>query len=46
MATVFDQLQEDLKALNEKWTADTIEREYNYNYFRAVPSALHTGPGY
>lgn len=46
MATVFDQLQEDLKALNEKWTADTIEREYNYNYFRAVPSDLHTGPGY
>ena len=46
MATVFEQLQEDLKALNGKWTASTIEREYNYDYFRAVPSALHTGPGY
>lgn len=46
MAKVFDQLQEDLKTLDKKWTVDSIEKEYNYNYFRAVPSDLHTGPGY
>lgn len=46
MAKVFEQLQKDLLALDREWAADAIEKEYNYNYFRALPSDLHTGPGY
>jgi len=46
MAKVFVQLQEDLLALDRLWTSDNIHMEYNYNYFRAVPSDLRTGPGY
>lgn len=46
MAKVFVQLQEDLLALDRVWTADNIQKEYNYNYFRAAPSDLRTGPGY
>lgn len=46
MKPVFDQLQTDLKALEEKWNSTEDEKEYNINYFRAVPSKLHTGPGY
>ena len=46
MRPVFDQLQEDLKVLDDKWTATEEQKEYNTNYFRSVPSNLHTGPGY
>jgi hypothetical protein len=46
MSIVFDQLQADLKALDKAWTSDVHEQEYNYEYFRALPSDLHTGPGY
>ena len=46
MAVVFEQLQEDLLELDRGWTADAIQKEYNYNYFRTAPSALRTGPGY
>lgn len=46
MKPVFEQLQTDLKDLDEKWTSTATEKEYNTNYFRAVPSKLHTGPGY
>lgn len=46
MAEVFDELQQDLIELDQLWQKDAVEREYNYNYFRAVPSELHTGPGY
>ncbi len=46
MKPVFDQLQADLKALEEKWNTTSEDKEYNYNFFRTVPSKLHTGPGY
>lgn len=46
MAEVFDQLQTELYALNQKWNRDDVEKAYNYDYFRALPSELHTGPGY
>ena len=46
MAEVFVQLQEDMVALDHKWRADNIQKEFNYNYFRAAPSDLRTGPGY
>ncbi|NQZ59389.1 MAG: Hsp33 family molecular chaperone HslO, partial [Lentisphaeraceae bacterium] len=46
MALVFGELQKDLQALNGKWTADDSEKSFNYNYFRAIPEELHTGPGY
>ncbi len=46
MAKVFDELQKDLLKLDQQWTADPIEKDFNYNYFRAIPSVMHTGPGY
>lgn len=46
MGGVFDKLQEDLHVLDAQWNATTSDKEYNRNYFRAVPSDLHTGAGY
>jgi hypothetical protein len=46
MAKVFVQLHEDLLTMDRKWTADKVQKEFNYNYFRAAPSDLRTGPGY
>jgi hypothetical protein len=46
MAKVFERLQEDLVALDKEWTADAVQKDYNYNYFRTPPSDLRTGPGY
>ena len=46
MHKVFDQLQEDLAKLETEWTATEEDKQRNYNYFRAIPSVLHTGPGY
>lgn len=46
MHQAFVQLQGDLRALDEEWTATEAEKTFNYDYFRAVPSELHTGPGY
>lgn len=46
MANVFQQLQTALLTLDEKWTEGVVERDFNENYFRAIPSDLHTGPGY
>jgi len=43
MSEAFDQLQHDLEHLDVQWQQDP---ERNKNYFRALPSALHTGPGY
>jgi len=46
MHSVFDQLQEDLRILEAEWNTTEEEKQHNYDYFRAVPSVLHTGPGY
>lgn len=46
MAKAFEDLHDDLVALDKKWTSDAENRTFNYNYFRAVPSVLRTGPGY
>ena len=46
MAPVFAQLQTDLDALTKEWTTSAEDETYNYEYFRPIPSALHTGPGY
>jgi hypothetical protein len=46
MRDVYDRLQEDLQVLDAKWTSTDAEKEFNRNYFRAVPSDMHTGPGY
>lgn len=46
MAKIFDNLQTDLSKLDAAWTVDHVEKTFNYDYFRAVPSDLHTGPGY
>ena len=46
MRTVFDELQRDLKRLDHKWTRTDADKQYSIDYFRAVPSDLHTGPGY
>jgi hypothetical protein len=46
MHKVFDQLQENLTQLEAEWTATEEDKLRNYNYFRAIPSVLHTGPGY
>ena len=46
MHSIFDQLQEDLRILEAEWNTTEEEKIFNYNYFRAVPSGLHTGPGY
>ncbi len=46
MHGIFNQLQEDLRILEAEWNTTEEEKIFNYNYFRAVPSGLHTGPGY
>ena len=46
MAKAFTALQNNLQALNQEWTADKAEQQFNYDYFRAIPEELHTGPGY
>ena len=46
MSEVFDQLQDDLKALDAEWTRTDADKQFNYDYFRPLPSALHTGAGY
>ncbi len=46
MAHVFEELHDNLEKLDKEWTKDSSSREYNYNYFRAIPSDLRTGPGY
>ena len=46
MKSAFDNLQRDLEALEVKWHASPAEKKFNYDYFRAVPSELQTGPGY
>lgn len=46
MADVFRDLQKDLLALEARWTSDPASARFNYDYFRALPSDLHTGPGY
>ncbi len=46
MHAVFDELQEDLSILEAKWNSTDDNKQFNYDYFRAVPSSLHTGPGY
>jgi hypothetical protein len=46
MNEVFNQLQEKLKILDVEWNTTKEELEFNNNYFRAVPSSLHTGAGY
>ena len=46
MTKAFNALQTDLGALNQRWVANDAEREHNTNYFRAIPSDLHSGPGY
>jgi len=46
MATVFTKLQTDLRALETKWTSEPSSKVDNYDYLRALPSELHTGPGY
>jgi hypothetical protein len=46
MRDVFDRLQEDLQVLDAEWTTTDESKTHNRNYFRAVPSDMHTGPGY
>lgn len=46
MALAFDRLQKELQMLDNRWTQDDIEKSFNYDYFRAIPSDVHTGPGY
>jgi hypothetical protein len=46
MRAAFSRLQEDLQKLEDEWTNTDDDKKYNYDYFRALPSALHTGPGY
>jgi hypothetical protein len=46
MTPIFEELHDNLKELDEKWTASSADLEFNYNYFRAIPSDLRTGPGY
>lgn len=46
MREAFTTLQSDLKILDGKWTATSDAQMFNEEYFRALPSSLHTGPGY
>lgn len=46
MRDVYDRLQEDLRVLDAEWTSTDENKDFNRNYFRAVPSDMHTGPGY
>ena len=36
-------VQEDLQKLDDEWNWD---KSYNYDYFRVLPSVLHTGARY
>lgn len=42
----FDDMQRELGALQEEWTRTAADVAFNYDYFRAVPVDLDTGPGY
>lgn len=46
MGKAFEKLQGDLQALEAKWTSAPNAESFNYDYLRALPSELHTGPGY
>ena len=46
MGKALDRLQSDLKDLDAVWTATGADVQFNYDYFRPLPSALHTGAGY
>ncbi len=46
MTPIFEQLHDDLEALDKKWTQNSTDMKFNYNYFRAIPSDLRTGSGY
>lgn len=46
MAEVFGKLQTELRELDVAWTSDPGSKTFNYDYLRALPSELHTGPGY
>ena len=46
MREAFDSLQKDLRNLEVKWNSTAEDKYFNEEYFRAVPSSLHTGPGY
>lgn len=50
MKEAFAELQTDLEDLEERFTSPLYKgdkpKEFNDNYFRPIPSALHTGPGY
>lgn len=46
MAEVFGRLQADLRELDVAWTSGPDAKTFNYDYLRALPSELHTGPGY
>jgi len=46
MRSAFDRLQDDLNQLEAEWTSNDVPENYNYDYFRALPHALHAGPGY
>ncbi|MFO0693936.1 MAG: hypothetical protein U0230_10305 [Polyangiales bacterium] len=46
MGVAFEKLQTDLQALEAKWTSAPNSKSFNYEYLRALPSELHTGPGY
>lgn len=46
MREAFDNLQKDLRNLEVKWNSTAEDKTFNEEFFRAVPSSLHTGPGY
>ncbi|GAA3918935.1 hypothetical protein GCM10022277_12820 [Litoribacillus peritrichatus] len=46
MHVVFENLQEDLRVLEAKWNTTDEDKKYNDDFFRTVPSKIHTGPGY
>ena len=46
MEVIFEELQGDLRELDERWTRTEEDRVFNYDFFRPVPSELHTGAGY
>lgn len=46
MTDAFNTLQSDLKTLELKWNSSAEEQTFNEEYFRALPTSLHTGPGY
>lgn len=46
MTKAFNDLHDDLNALDKAWTKGSGKDIYNIDYFRAKPSDLRTGPGY